>query len=72
MNPQPPHEPELIRRAVQARAQRAAARSQLLAAAELEGVPVRVVAQHDWSRRRAALAVAAANVLTQVLVRVLL
>lgn len=71
MTPQPPYEGELVRKAISARAQRRAAEVRLRAAADAQGVPVRVVAQHDWSRRRAALAVAAANAAVQVLIRVL-
>lgn len=35
-------------------------------------VPVRVVAQHDWSRRRAALTILAANAVVQLAVNLLL
>lgn len=68
-----PQEEDLIRRAVAARARRRAAREQLLAIKDTyEAVPVRITAQHDWSRAKAALVVAGANAAVQVLVRVFL
>lgn len=70
------HEGEMIRRAAHARAQRRAAREQLLAikaaAEDAQALPVKVVAQHDWTRKQAALVIAALNAAVQVLVRVFL
>lgn len=66
------NEHDMIRRAVQARTARRQLAEIKLAAEEGQALPVRIVAQHDWSRKQAAAAILTANAVVQVLVRVFL